>query len=172
MPDMSKNRQQRRSLRGPTVPVPTIVATAPVAVAPRPAVSAPEFPGVSDADTPIFDQLLAGTRCTVGHAEAEAMLAEPFLSWGLDEIAPLPIETLIKDLTAQVGEGTAWVIESEVGHAVLAHRFAQGQRLGEEDNDGQPDDGPTGDADVADGSEGPPVVGSDAPDREHPEGQG
>lgn len=150
--------------------VPTIVATDPVAIADRPAVSAPEFPGVSDADTPIYDQLRADTRCGLSEAEAEAMIAAPFESWGLDEMAPLPIESMIKELKAQVGEGMAWVIESEAGAEVRNRRLTK--NLGEEDSDGRADDGPVGDPVVVDGPEGPAVVGSDAPDCEHPEGQG
>lgn len=156
---MSKNRQQRRILRGPTVPVPAIVATDPVAVTARAPVSAPEFPGLDEATPLIYDQLLAETRPSLSEAEAQAMIAEGFESWDLDEIAPLPIESLIKDLKAQVGEGMAWVIESEAGRAVLADRLTK--NLGEVDNDEQPDDGPTGDADLADGPARPALVVSD-----------
>lgn len=165
---MSKNRQQRRTLRGPAVPVPTIVATDAVAVAPRPAVSAPEFPGLDDADTPIFDELWTDDL-EVASAEAAELLAVPFESWGLDERAPLPVESMIKDLVAKVGEGTAWAIEMEVGQDAWHRRVLH---LGEEEDDGQPDSGPDGDPVVVDGPEGPAVVGGDAPDREHPEGQG
>lgn len=150
------------------MPVPTIVATAPVAVAPRPPVTAPEFPGVSEADTPIFDSLWT-TGMTRDMREAEAMANEPFESWGLDERAPLPLVALIGELTARVGVGTAWAVEQEVGQEVLNRKALN---LGEEDSDEQPDDGPAGDAAVADGPEGPAVVESDAPDGANPEGPG
>lgn len=134
------------------MPVPAIVATDLVAVADRPPVTAPEFPGVSEASTPIFDNLWT-TDMTRSAREAAAMLAESFEPWGLDELAPLPIESMIKELVEQVGDGTAWAVEQEVGHAILARRL--GTSLGEEGNDEQPDDGPAEGSDVADGPEGP-----------------
>lgn len=166
---MSKNRQQRRTLRGPTVSVPAIVATDLVAVAPRPPVSAPEFPGVSDADTPVFDELMRDQPLEMTDLEAAALAGAPFESWGLDEIAPLPVETMIKELAAQLGEGTVWALEQEVGAEILNRRALN---LGEEDGDEQPDDGPAGDALVADGPEGPAMVGGDGPDDHDPADQG
>lgn len=165
---MSSNRSKRRVLRGPTVPVPAIVATDLVAVAARAPVSAPEFPGLDEQATPIHDRLVQDTEFSMTDAEAQAMISGGFESWGLDEIAPLPIESLISDLKAQVGDGTAWVIESEVGHAVLSARLAE--HLGEGDDDA--DDGPAGVADLADGPEGPPLVAGDGGDDPDPAGQG
>lgn len=153
------------------MPVPAIVATDLVAVADRPPVTAPEFPGVSEADTPIFDDLWT-TGMSRSAREADAMLAESFEPWGLDELAPLPIESMIKELVEQVGDGTAWAVEQEVGHAILARRFSDDVRLGEEDNDGSTDSQSTGDADLADGPEGPAVVGGDAADGHPTEGAG
>ena len=154
---MSKNRQQRRSLRRQPVPVPAIVATDLVAVADRPPVTAPEFPGVNEADTPIFDDLWTSSMERSAR-EADAMLAEAFEPWGLDELAPLPIESMIKELVERVGDGTAWAIEQEVGADAWHRRVLN---LGEED-DSDADDGPAGDAGLVDGPEGPAVVGGDA----------
>lgn len=154
---MSKGGHTKRTLRAATVPVPSIVATDPVAVGTPVTAVAPEFPGVADADTPVYDQLLADMPLTMTPAEADAMINEGVESWGLDEIAPLPIESMIKDLVAQVGDGTAWTIEQEVG-ADAWHRRAL--NLGEVDND-DTDDGPAGDAELGDGPGGPAVVDDD-----------
>lgn len=165
---MSKNPQQQRTLRREVVPTPGIVATDPVALGPAVAPTAPAFPGVDDEATPIHDRLWGSEPFVHLGAEIDAMdamLAEQFPSWGLDEIAPLPVETMIKDLVARVGEGTAWAIEAEVGQDAW-NRKALGL-AGEEESDDDTAEpagpGPAGDADVADPAEGPALVGGDSP---------
>jgi hypothetical protein len=104
----------------------------------------------------------------MSEAEAQAMVTEPFESWGLDEMLPLPVESMIKDLVAKVGEGTAWAIEAEVGQDAWNRKI----NLGEEDDDEQPDDGPAGAAGLADGPEGPAVVVGDGADHQQTPDEG
>lgn len=167
MSDMSKNRQQRRALRSPGVPTEDIVATDPAAVGPPVIVHAPEFPGTDVEVTPVFDELWRSAPFVHLGAEIDvmdAMLTEPFEPWGLDDLLPLPIELMIRDLTAKVGPDVAWATEQYTGAQALVNRVITGLAdEGEGGNDGD-DTGSAGDADVADPAEGPAVVGGDGGD--------
>lgn len=152
-------------MRGEGVPTPGIVATDVVAVGPTVTPKAPPFPGVDEEATPIFDQVWGSEPFVHLGAEIDAMdamLAEQFPSWGLDQIAPLPIESLIKELKTRVDPAVAWTIEESVGAQALFDKI-KNVVTGEEDTDGDDTAGPAGDPDVADPAEGPTLVGGDGP---------
>lgn len=168
---MSESRQRFRAVRSETVPAAPIVATDSVALGPTVAPTAPHFPGVDEEPTPVFDGLWGSEPFAHLGAEIDAMdamLAEQFPSWGLDEIAPLPIESLIKEMVAKVGEDVAWAVKQVAMAEIMSRRLAG--PLGEEESDGDTTEpagsGPAGDADVADPAEGRAPVDED--DRQDP----
>lgn len=131
--------------------LPTVVAQ------PQPA---PEFPGVTEEATPIFDALIAEQfpEWEEQGIQAAQLLAEPFEEWDLVERVPLPIEGLIEDLMAGMEPEVARTIEESVEAHALMHRVAKHYREGNERGEG------TDDHDIrpADHAEGAEPAGGDA----------
>lgn len=146
---MPKARQRVRAVRGTAVPTSPIVATDPVAVGPTVTHEAPAFPGVDEAALPIYDALVAGSyqHLALQDAAAAAMAAEPFPSWGLEDVAPVPLTFMIAELRKKVDPGTAWTIEESVrAQALLDKITVLGEVTSDDDTDGEP----AGDAEGAD----------------------